>query len=500
VIFSPTVKLNLVICMFLTLNTQFAIRQGKSCSYLVKVNGIFPENEDTHINDATVTILPPSIGYILNAIGQDEYHKSLELLSGILGVSSKSLNLFLGNLSSDKPHRIVIDSQEVVIPGNILVHSTKPTGKVQFKPSFRSAKLLRERPPYPLTMNLMVTTRCTTNCCYCYAKRNFSYELSIDEIVSIIDECHKIGVVNLSLTGGDIFAMKGWREILLSARENGYNPFLSTKTPLNCNDIEFLKSIGIKELQFSLDTVDSKTLYHMIGVHEVYLSKVETMFRNCEEKGIKISIRTVLCKQNTLLSYISRLHRFINKFDSVREWILTPAFFSEFKEQYKQYEVCNEQLVSINKFVETLGSSIHIAFNKVSSNGYQLKRHNNVEDFVCHNQTCNANTYSMSILPSGECTICEMLYENEEYLLGNVRTDNILNIWNSKKAFRLYSPLQSDMSENSPCHNCSVFNQCKRGINKRVCYVDIAKVNKDRYSISMPNPRCPMSQNIDLIL
>lgn len=486
------------ISMIIKLNPQFKIRYGEDCAYLVKLDGTIEGIDSYYINP--VTILPPSLGYILDAIGQNEYSKSLAVLSQNLQVSIESINHFVKKITNNVAQEILIHSRKVIIPPNILLPSNNPCKEKPFYPSYKSVKFIERRPKHPLTMNLMVTTRCTTDCSYCYAKKKFQYELTLDEIVKIIDECHTIGVVNLSLTGGDIFAMGGWEKILLCTKKNGYSPFLSTKTPLRTKDICFLRSIGIEYLQFSLDSVSPKILSKMIKANGMYLQDVERMLYDFDKKGINISIRSVLCKQNACLSEITDLYNFLRKFKCIKSWILTPAFFSEFKNKYKQYEVSNEQLIIINKYINSLHSKFPIAFNKVASDGYQLKRSRTVEDFVCHNQTCNANSFSMSILASGECTVCEMLYENKEYLLGNVRTDNILDIWNSKKAMSLYSPHQGDILKSSPCSKCKVFENCKGALGKKICYVDIAKVNKDAQSFSMPDPRCPMSKNIDLIL
>ena len=105
----------------------------------------------------------------------------------------------------------------------------------------------------------------------------------------------------------------------------------------------------------------------------------------------------------------------------------------------------------------------------------------------------------MSVLASGECTICEMLYENEEYSLGNITELSLNEIWNSPKALSLFSPEQNETSTNSPCHTCKAFDECKKKIDKRICYVDIAKTNKG-ITKDLPDPRCPLSNPINVIL
>lgn len=72
-------------------------------------------------------------------------------------------------------------------------------------------------------------------------------------------------------------------------------------------------------------------------------------------------------------------------------------------------------------------------------------------------------------------------------------------IWNSPKALAMFSPEQEDTPKDSPCHGCGVFNKCRKQLAKRVCYVDIAKINQGD-SFGLPDPRCPMAKNVDVIL
>lgn len=239
--------------------------------------------------------------------------------------------------------------------------------------------------------------------------------------------------------------------------------FLSTKTPLNEADVKFLCSIGIKELQFSLDSNSPEILGQLIQVNGKYFVRVENMFRYCEQYGLHLCIRTVLCSVNSQLDKIKGLLSCLNKFTCIKDWVMTPAFFSEFKkEEYRKYEAPNANLIQIQDFIKGITSVFPIYLSKISQCGYTLKKNPTVSDYVKNNQICYANSYVMSVLASGECTICEMLYENKEYIIGNIKEQSLFDIWNSPKALSLFSPDQNKTSVDSPCHTCMVFEECKR--------------------------------------
>lgn len=120
-----------------------------------------------------------------------------------------------------------------------------------------------------------------------------------------------------------------------------------------------------------------------------------------------------------------------------------------------------------------------------------------MEDFVISNQICLANTTSLSILANGKCSVCEMLYEDEDFILGDIHVNSVREIWNSPKAKNLYFLSQDTINSESPCCKCKVFAECRQGYGKRICYLDIKKTGK---SLSFPDPRCPMAEDCDLIL
>lgn len=235
----------------------------------------------------------------------------------------------------------------------------------------------------------------------------------------------------------------------------------------------------------------------MIKVSDDYVDRLKLMFRYCTLHEISISLRTVLCKQNATIEEIKKLCDFIDTNSCIKSWVITPAFYSENKKDYSNYAISNEMLIKVFSYLQKRKMRIRPLFNKINIDGYKLQRASTVFNFIETNQKCYANTYSMSILPSGECTICEMLYYNQDFILGNIKKQKLKDIWNSDKAFKLFLPNQSEATRTSACFSCLVFDKCKRELAKNVCYVDIMKVHND---LDFPDPRCPQSMECGYIL
>lgn len=485
--------------MYIQLNPAYSLRNEPKCSYIAKKEGIL--NRDTA--DSCVVPIPPYIGYILSHIGDAPYELSCRTLAQNLGVTPQSIDNFVQQLANkDNNLEFYLSADvSVVFPKKLLLRSEKAIYSQRILTSNDFDKFDNfeiKRPNMPFSVNLMITTKCNTNCVYCYAKRSLKESIRLDKIISILDELYQEGVLNITITGGDIFAYNNWIDVLSKLTYLGYKPFLSTKTCLKESEIKKLHELGYSELQFSLDSCDTNVLCEMISSDSNYLQNVRTMFDLCDKYNIQILIRTVLTSVNSKIEQIREFYEFLAKFKCVKEWIMTPAFFSESKKKtYEIYEVPNENLKNIYNFTHSAGLCFNVGLNKINQDGYTLKKFRSVDDFVCGNQICLANTTSMSVLANGLCSICEMLYDHEEYIIGDINLNTIKEIWNSDKAINLYTLKAENFSHLSKCKNCTVFSKCRNSFGKRICYSDVAKTGG---SLESPDPRCPQANNVNIIL
>lgn len=483
--------------MFVALSNAYAVRNEVKTSFLTRIDTII----DSSKAEFGTFCIPSFMGYIIAHIGDYEYTQSVDMIAKKLNVSTTSVDGFVQQLIDNKTGKlfVVSENNSIVLPVGLLKrYKTKPTPKIyEERGVVFSTDFVITRPSVPLHANFMITTMCTTDCLYCYANRNLYPILNTEKIIDVIKELNDQGTVNVSLTGGDIFAFPDWYKILECTKRFGYKPYLSTKTPISENEIKSLIELGYDEIQFSLDSNDIDILRTLINTSKDYINRVKEFLQNCSELNLKVMVRSVLTKINASLSQIESLYCFLSQFSCVKEWVMTPAFFSQYKSStYKTLEVNNEDLIEIFKFTKR-SLSFKVGLNKISEKGYELRKTHSVEEFVCHNQICVANTYGISILANGNCSVCEMLYDSSEYILGNVNESSIKEIWNSNKALGLYKMSKTEFPKDSPCSLCTVFEQCRNNYGKRVCYLDIAKSGKSRF---YPDPRCPKAENIEIIL
>ena len=205
--------------MYIALSPAYTIRNEAEVSFLIRVDKII----NLRKSEFGAFCIPPFMGYILSHIGDLEYSKSLEAISNVLKVSSSAIDKFVQQLVENPENKefIFSETRSVVLPPALLkCYSQRPNLVVYEEETFNGlGEYTIRRPGVPLSANLMVTTNCSTDCLYCYANRKLSPVLKTEKLLDLIKELHDQGTVNVTLTGGDIFAHPDWRVILKCVRE-----------------------------------------------------------------------------------------------------------------------------------------------------------------------------------------------------------------------------------------------------------------------------------------
>lgn len=103
----------------------------------------------------------------------------------------------------------------------------------------------------------------------------------------------------------------------------------------------------------------------------------------------------------------------------------------------------------------------------------------------------------MFILPDGKVSICEQMYWHNDFIIGDLKTSSVEEVWNSQRALQLFKPSKSMFRDISPCKKCIHFDDCNN--KKRRCVVKVIKA----YGLEnwdYPDPRCrfapPFNNNL----
>ena len=88
------------------------------------------------------------------------------------------------------------------------------------------------------------------------------------------------------------------------------------------------------------------------------------------------------------------------------------------------------------------------------------------------------------ILPDGNVTICEQLYWNSHFIIGDVQRTNLKDIWQSQEALYLCNLSRQDIGQHNKCQACTHFEECFRYGNR--CWNNITKAYGKSNNVPVP--------------
>lgn len=165
-------------------------------------------------------------------------------------------------------------------------------------------KLMRifTKAPYPSTCTLQTTNRCQAACVHCSAAFNMAQkerqELTTDEFKKLIDQALNLGVVNVTLSGGEPLLREDILELIAHVDQDRANCMMFTNGALLTREMaRRLNEAGIFSVMVSLDSPDEEEHDAMRACPGLFRKAVEGI-RNLLEEGVLAGISTYAGHEN----------------------------------------------------------------------------------------------------------------------------------------------------------------------------------------------------------
>lgn len=374
--------------------------------------------------------------------------------------------------------------------------------KVHYDPSLKvDLETVRlKKAPYNITF--MLTNRCCTHCCYCYADTTTRIDryVPIERIVNIIEEAKRLRLYNIQVIGGEVFLYKHWDIVLGEIIKNGFMPeFLSTKIPITEALIQKLQAVGYTNmLQLSIDTLNQEIASRTLHAPKGYVDEVKKGIDLLETYGIPYQIGTVLTKWTANAANLEELYSCFSGKKQMRQWEIRPVMYSLDKNEanFQQLKVEKDVFDKLTSLVEQQFTP-HASFKiTMGENGEGEEKFRSVENgcrAFKHGQCSALNTH-LFILPDGKVTICEQLYWNPDFIVGDINTSSLEEIWHSERMMKLVNLQRKDIKAESACKSCRFFEQCFH-IYRNRCWADVVKAY-GKANWDFPDPCCAFAPDM----
>ena len=428
--------------------------------------------------------------------------ENLNLLSDFFSRPKQEIARWVDSfLENPEPVHAQCGGVPIRFPKRILVEKKEDWGEEVFTQTDANRFLwkqldLQTRRLYtgPLIVTLMLTNRCQTRCQYCYADTTtrIARPLPTTRWLELIREAARLEVSNVNLMGGEVFLHPDWASLLQETVKLDVAPdFLSTKIPPTPAIIDRLQACAYKGvLQISLDAATDAVVNPLTSTKPGYARAMLDGLHRLDESGVNYQVATVLTRSNCRLAVLQPFYEELRQLKHLQDWRLVPVHNST-TQPYKEFvrlKPGKRQLADVlGKMEEWVrGKS---PFPVILGKEVLNKRFGETTGGSCRfdGSECSALNSHLFVLPDGKVTICEQLYWNPRFLIGDVTHMSLQEVWNSEEARRLYALQQTDLQPQSPCSRCSLFEQCF-GYGNR-CWSDIIKAyGPDCWDY--PDPRC----------
>lgn len=151
----------------------------------------------------------------------------------------------------------------------------------------------------PVSLLIAVTGRCQCNCRHCgvpYLHSN--EELSLSRIEELLREYRNMGGWRVVFSGGEPLLRADLSHMIVCASRLGLTTLVDTNAiELDDRKIFELKQAGLSVVEFSIDSMDGKTMDQNCGAQGV-LERVKAAMRSCRDQGLTFAVNTVAFREN----------------------------------------------------------------------------------------------------------------------------------------------------------------------------------------------------------
>ncbi|HET6339063.1 MAG TPA: radical SAM protein [Polyangiales bacterium] len=151
---------------------------------------------------------------------------------------------------------------------------------------------LAEKWKSPLSAGIEVSDRCNEVCVHCYQEQGRKGEMTTAQLFGLMDELASMGVLLLTISGGEATLRKDFLELVGYARHKGFAVRIFTNGLTMSRELAAaLAGLAVQNVEISLYSTRSETHDFMTGVPGSF-EKTVAGVRNLVEFGVSVTVKT----------------------------------------------------------------------------------------------------------------------------------------------------------------------------------------------------------------
>jgi radical SAM protein with 4Fe4S-binding SPASM domain len=293
--------------------------------------------------------------------------------------------------------------------------------------------------PQLTNLHIEITSKCNERCIHCYIPHdNKVSHIEPDLFYSILEQCKKMRVLHLTLSGGEPMLHKNFCDFLRKCKEYDFSVnVLSNLTLLDDEIINEMKANSLLGVQVSLYS-ENPNIHDEITQMKGSFEKTINAILQLIENDIPLQISCPIMKQNK------------NCYDDVLKWAKNHKIhvgddygIIAGNNHTTQNLTCR---LSINEIKEVINNKAANDPKYLEQLEMEAEKKKNItpNDFVC--SVCH---YSICITDNGNVYPCAGWHG---YIVGNVKETSLHDIWNNSEKVQYLRGLRNQ--EFAKCIQC----------------------------------------------
>ncbi len=295
----------------------------------------------------------------------------------------------------------------------------------------------------PKTCLLTVTNQCVLKCrmCHLWKLDTKEDEISIEDCKGFVDSLNRFGgePIEVHLIGGESLIKKGILDLIRHISRNGSRVVMtSSGYTIDESMAQGMVDSGLSMLNLSLESLDPSVHNFLRSKDDCFKRVMDAIeyFSQDRRKDMRLGINSIITGES--LDDVIELTEWVEQnknLDSIYFMAVMRPFGSDLSDEWFKKDEHKSLWPSDYSKVETVLSRLI----ELKKQGYKIENpigqlesfksyFRDPDKFIKSNR-CNVSEQAINVNAIGDAYICFFMEK-----LGNIKTDNIPDLWNSEKA------------------------------------------------------------------
>ena len=317
----------------------------------------------------------------------------------------------------------------------------------------------------PSRLSINITDVCARKCIYCSTGSKYGNVqnqnnnfLSVERFAQILNEAKELGVTFIEIGGGDPFMCGNIFKYIDILSKTNIPWMLSTKMLITEDMAMKLKKLNVSILQVSLDTYDEKTADFLMDVKGSF-SQIISSVTNLQKYKINVRVKGVITSYNIEQIPIFCLFLIEKGIKNISFNFYGASCGRNKEELYPTFNQINNLNSKMKKLINNVKNNIEIDYSGENLINHLDYIYGSVQKKNINRRQCGASVSQLNIRPDGKVVYCDSLQNDDRFIIGDLKSQSIMEIWNSE-TLRSWKIPNREYFKNTDCYDCKLFNKC----------------------------------------